>query len=199
MAATFSMKATNIVRSISLQHSLCRPRAASSSLIVRCTTNDSSNNNEQQPEPSSSDPEFKGFGQPPSSSPEKPISTAEALRESLGGVSNAQGRVARSTNVVLGINETEEKWRELDEQVNEYPGQREFKVIGSGGDDFVMAMTACVAAHVGTVHEECVTSRLSSGGKWVSVTIGPVWVEEPAQMLAIYDLMREDGRLKYFI
>lgn len=40
------------------------------------------------------------------------------------GASASRGRVARSTNVVLGSDESEEKWRELDSQVNEYPGER---------------------------------------------------------------------------
>lgn len=65
-------------------------------------------------------------------------------------------------------------------QVNQYPGQRTFKAIGSGGDDFVASMTQCVATVVGTVHQECVNQRLSSGGKYISVTVGPVWVRAHA-------------------
>jgi putative lipoic acid-binding regulatory protein len=84
-------------------------------------------------------------------------------------------------------------------QVNEYPGQRTFKAIGAGGDDFVVSMTGCVEAVVGSVHVECVNTRLSAGGKYVSVTVGPVWVETPDQVLEIYNRMRADDRLKYFL
>ena len=78
-------------------------------------------------------------------------------------------------------------------------GQRTFKAIGSGGDDFVVAMTACVEAVVGTVHTECVSTRPSATGKWISVTVGPVWVETPEQVLSIYESMKADGRLKFYI
>ena len=83
-------------------------------------------------------------------------------------------------------------------QVNEYPGQRTFKAIGSGGDDFVVSMERSVASVVGTVHAECVSHRFSAQGKYVSVTVGPVWVESPEQVLAIYENMKADGRLRFF-
>ena len=85
------------------------------------------------------------------------------------------------------------------EQVNEYPGQRVFKAIGMGGDDFVVSMTSCVEDVVGNVHEECISTRLSAGGKYVSATIGPVWVENPDQVLEIYAKMKSDERLRYFL
>ena len=77
----------------------------------------------------------------------------------------------RGTNVILDATpESADKWRELDQQVNEYPGQRTVKAIGSGGDDFVAAMTRCVESVVGTVHAECIAQRPSSKGNYVSVT-----------------------------
>lgn len=190
-------RATLIARTWGLsQAATSRPRAASSPLFVRCNANNS-NRDDDQPQASSSAPEFRGFGKPPAD--DKPKSTADALRQTLGGVSDAEGRVARSTNVVLGTDDSEEKWRELDMQVNEYPGQRTFKAIGSGGEDFTIAMTACVENVVGKVHQECVSTRPSSTGKWLSVTIGPVWVETPEQVLEIYNAMKADGRLKFYI
>jgi len=106
--------------------------------------------------------------------------------------------VANRTNVVF-TDDSEEKWRQLDSQVNEYPGQQYFKAIGVGGDDFVQAMTACVEEVVGKVHEECVAARPSSKGKYISVTLGPVWVQTPDDVLQIYNKMKQDGRLRYFI
>jgi putative lipoic acid-binding regulatory protein len=48
------------------------------------------------------------------------------------------------------------------------------------------------------VHKECVSHRFSAGGKYVSVTVS-VWVETPDQVLEIYNKMKEDGRLRYYI
>ena len=87
------------------------------------------------------------------------------------GLSEATGRVSRGTNIILDATpESADKWRELDQQVTEYPGQRTVKAIGSGGDDFVAAMTRCVESVVGTVHAECIAQRPSSKGNYVSVT-----------------------------
>lgn len=107
--------------------------------------------------------------------------------------------MSKATNIVLGDTTSEEKWRELDEQVNEYPGQRTFKAIGSGGEDFVKSMKVIVEDVVGTVHEECVNSRLSAKGNYISVTVGPVWVETPEQVLEIYDRMKADGRMRFYL
>jgi hypothetical protein len=57
-----------------------------------------------------------------------------------------------------------------------------FTAIGTGGDDFKANMMQAVEAVVGTVHVECVSERPSSGGKYVSVRIGPVWVETADQV-----------------
>ena len=120
--AYLSSRATSFVRSWSNQAHVS-PRlvrtAGPNSLLIRCNATNNSDDNEQ-PQPSSSAPEFRGFGQPPSPEPK---STADALRQTLGGVSNNQGRVANTTNIVLGTDDSEEKWRELDNQVNEYPGK----------------------------------------------------------------------------
>ena len=141
------------------------------------------------------------------------------------GWSDAQGRLAGGNNIILGASDSEDKWRQLDEQVrrgavgwgatartmrprrhrapraprqvNVYPGTRTFKAIGTGGDDFVQAMERCVSSVVGTVHAECVNTRLSTKGNYVSVTIS-VWIETPDQALAIYELMKQDGRLRFF-
>lgn len=66
--------------------------------------------------------------------------------------------------------------------MNKYPSQRVFTAIGTGGDDFKDNMLKAVEAVVGTVHVECVSERPSSGGKYVSVRIGPVWVEAADQV-----------------
>lgn len=50
---------------------------------------------------------------------------------------------------------------------------------------------------MGSVHLECVSQRVR--GRYISVTVGPVWVENGDQVLAIYAAMRGDARLRYFI
>ncbi|MEW5304042.1 MAG: hypothetical protein WDW36_006677 [Sanguina aurantia] len=103
--------------------------------------------------------------------------------------------------VVLGAEggATTDTWRELDEKVNKYPGQREFKAIGSGGSAFSAAMLAVIEQVVGPVQAECMTERPSSKGSYMSVTIGPVWVMRPEQVVEIYALMKADARLKWYM
>lgn len=57
-----------------------------------------------------------------------------------------------------------------------------FNAIGTGGEEFKANMLKAVEDVVGTVHVECVSERPSSGGKYVSVRIGPVWVETADQV-----------------
>jgi len=163
--------------------------------VARCISSNRDDGNLPEA-PSNSNSSFRGFGLSPQ---DKNVAPGEILRETLGEVSSADGRVSERTNVIFGTDLSEEKWRELDSQVNEYPGQQTFKAIGVGGDDFVVAMIACVEAVIGKVHNECVSRRLSAKGNYISVTVGPVWVEKPDQLLDIYNKMKEDGRLKYFI
>lgn len=67
-------------------------------------------------------------------------------------------------------------------QVNKYPIQRSFTAIGSGGDEFRQSIVGYVERVVGSVHVECVAQRASSGGKYLSVTVGPVWLENGDQV-----------------
>ncbi|KAK9835202.1 hypothetical protein WJX81_005451 [Elliptochloris bilobata] len=114
-------------------------------------------------------------------------------------VSGRSGRVARTKNVVLGSDASEETWRALDERVNTYPTKRSFKAIGVGGEGFAASMRSAVEGVVGHVREENVSLRPSSAGKYISVTVGPVLVESGDQVRSIYTAMREDERLKFFI
>jgi putative lipoic acid-binding regulatory protein len=58
-------------------------------------------------------------------------------------------------------------------------------------------MVSAVQAVVGRV--ELVSQRASSGGRYVSVTVGPVLVTSPDDVAEIYSRMRGDGRLRYFL
>jgi putative lipoic acid-binding regulatory protein len=44
-----------------------------------------------------------------------------------------------------------------------------------------------------------VSQKLSARGKYVSVKIGPVTVNSSDQVRAVYDAMKRDVRMKYFL
>lgn len=67
-------------------------------------------------------------------------------------------------------------------KVNSYPCQRIFTAIGYGGEDFVDSMVTAVENHLGPVHMECISQRESSNGKYLSVRVGPVWVQTADQV-----------------
>lgn len=60
--------------------------------------------------------------------------------------------------------------------------QRSFTAVGTGGQEFRQAMVAAVERVVGSVHEECVSERHSSQRKYISVTVGPVWIQNGDQV-----------------
>ncbi|KAG1660258.1 hypothetical protein FOA52_007656 [Chlamydomonas sp. UWO 241] len=126
--------------------------------------------------------------------------TAEAMAYSLTELSKRTGRTSAGTNLFL-VGEGEESWRRLDKKVNKYPIQRTFTAIGSGGDVFKATMVKAVEGVVGTVHQECISDRSSSRGSYISVTVGPVWVESCDQIIEIYTRMKEDakGDVKWII
>lgn len=116
---------------------------------------------------------------------------------SLADIHRASGRAASGLNLVLGLDNSEEAWRCIDRRVNTYPSLRSFTAIGSGGSSFRLSMVSAVQAVVGRV--ELVSQRASSGGRYVSVTVGPVLVTSPDDVAEIYSRMRGDGRLRYFL
>ena len=109
--------------------------------------------------------------------------------------STPDAALAAARKLVLGGNDSEEKWRELDEKFNEYPDLRTFKGIGEAGADpslFKRAVVAAVESVVGPVDEaKQVSVRDSSGGKYVSVTVGPVTVNSGDEVVQVYAAMRE--------
>ena len=69
-----------------------------------------------------------------------------------------------------------------DIQVNQYPGRRDFKAIGSGGEDFKQTIVRAVEDVVGPVKEDRVVQRPSSQGKFISITLKDVKVQNPDQV-----------------
>ncbi|XP_065616715.1 uncharacterized protein LOC112001527 [Quercus suber] len=118
-------------------------------------------------------------------------------------VSKTEGRVGQTTNVVIGGTVTDDstnEWLTLDQKVNSYPTVRGFTAIGTGGDDFVQAMVVAVESVIQQpIPEGRVRQKVSSRGKYVSVNIGPVQVVSSEQVQAVYNAMRRDERMKYFL
>jgi putative lipoic acid-binding regulatory protein len=89
--------------------------------------------------------------------------------------------------------------KDVDEVLIEYPDQREFVSIGSG-DSYVADIVAAVEGVIGTkMAKEKIHSRPSSSGKYISVRVGPVWVQSEEEVFAIYSVMRQDPRTRYCI
>ncbi|XVF43706.1 hypothetical protein PTKIN_Ptkin02bG0062100 [Pterospermum kingtungense] len=127
----------------------------------------------------------------------------EAVLKAISEVSKTEGRVGQTTNVVIGGTVTDDstnEWLALDQKVNSYPTVRGFTAIGTGGDDFVQAMVVAVESVIQQpIPEGRVRQKLSSRGKYVSVNIGPVRVVSSEQVQAVYNAMRRDDRMKYFL
>jgi putative lipoic acid-binding regulatory protein len=90
--------------------------------------------------------------------------------------------------------------QQVDEAVNVYPCQRVFTAIGDSTDGFRDAMVACVETTLRCeIHQKAIVLRPSSGGKYQSVKIGPVVVSSADEVVAVYEKMKADGRMKWFI
>ncbi|KAK3223657.1 hypothetical protein Dsin_010682 [Dipteronia sinensis] len=127
----------------------------------------------------------------------------EAVLKAISEVSKTEGRVGQTTNVVIGgtvADDSTNEWLDLDQKVNSYPTDRGFTAIGTGGDDFVQAMVVAVESVIQQpIPEGRVRQKLSSRGKYVSVNIGPIQVISSEQVQAVYNAMRRDERMKYFL
>ncbi|XP_021855180.1 uncharacterized protein [Spinacia oleracea] len=126
----------------------------------------------------------------------------EAVLKAIS-VSKTEGRVGQTTNVVIGgtiAGDSTDEWLDLDQKVNSYPTVRGFTAIGTGGDDFVNSMVVAVESVLQQpIPEGQVKQKMSSRGKYVSVNIGPVQVMSSEQVQAVYNAMRRDDRMKYFL
>jgi putative lipoic acid-binding regulatory protein len=106
------------------------------------------------------------------------VGDADAVIRSLAGLSKAQGRDVSSTGrrLVMGNllpeDSDDTQWDELDKKVNQYPFVREFKCIGSGGEDFVQGLLAsAVEVTRRPLRREEVVVRQSRNGNYQSVSI----------------------------
>ncbi|GAB2214369.1 hypothetical protein Droror1_Dr00018712 [Drosera rotundifolia] len=127
----------------------------------------------------------------------------EAVLKVISEVSKTEGRVGQTTNVIIGgtvSDDSTNEWLVLDQKVNSYPTVRGFTAIGSGGDDFVQSMVVAVESVIQQpIPEGGVRRKLSSRGKYVSVNIGPVRIISSEQVQAVYNAMKRDDRMRFFL
>ncbi|KAB5573207.1 hypothetical protein DKX38_000401 [Salix brachista] len=185
----FSTSKTPSIRALEFHHS-GRPGPAHVNCF--CSYNNNNNNEDDQDQ------------DPPQEAVLKAISGLSASSSSLAfWVSRTEGRVGQTTNVVIGgtvADDSTNEWLALDKKVNSYPTVRGFTAIGTGGDDFVQAMVIAVESVIQQpIPEGRVRQKVSSRGKYVSVNIGPVQVASSEQVQAVYNAMRRDDRMKYFL
>ncbi|PNH04281.1 hypothetical protein TSOC_009575 [Tetrabaena socialis] len=126
------------------------------------------------------------------------LQEAAAARSAAARLLQAAGaaQAAAGTQAAAAVDWTED-WKRVDAKVNTYPDTRLFTAVGSGGEEFRDAMVACVEAVIGA--RAPVSVRPSSQGKYLSVRVGPVVVQNRDQVLAVFLKMREDKRLKFHL
>ncbi len=81
--------------------------------------------------------------------------------------------------------------------VLEYPLDYAFKVMGHSADDFPDHAERLVARAAG-VEARVATVRSSAGRKYLSVTVS-VRLESEAQRRAVYEALRADPRVVYYL
>ncbi|KAK1408714.1 hypothetical protein QVD17_40715 [Tagetes erecta] len=127
----------------------------------------------------------------------------EAILKVISEISKVEGRIGRTTTMILGGTMTNDSTYDgisPTKMLNIYPASRGFTAIGSGGDDFVQAMVVAVESVVQhPIPQGKVKHKLSSGGKYVSVNIGPVKIVSSKQVQAVYYAMKRDDRMRYFL
>jgi uncharacterized protein len=79
-----------------------------------------------------------------------------------------------------------------------YPLRYTFKIMGLASDDFAEHARRLVARVVGSAPAERVTVRQSSGGKYHSVSVNVLLVNE-AQRRAVYQELWDDERVVYYL
>jgi len=83
-------------------------------------------------------------------------------------------------------------------QALEYPQEYVFKVMGLAGDDFAEHVRSLLSRVVPGVTSEQVVVRASRGGKYHSASV-TARLDSEAQRRAVYEALRADGRVVYYL
>ncbi len=76
----------------------------------------------------------------------------------------------------------------------EFPTTFPLKAIGIGPDDFEALVVDITRRHVPVLSDNCTTTRLSGGGKYLAVTI-TFLAESQTQLDALYGELKEHERV----
>lgn len=85
-----------------------------------------------------------------------------------------------------------------DLDILEFPCEIPLKAVGAGVDDFELFVVDIVRKHAPGLPENASTSRLSSGGKFIAVTV-TFTAHSRAQLEAIYQELSSHQRVKFLI
>jgi len=125
-------------------------------------------------------------------------------RKAAGETSSSNGgggaAAGGKTTTVMASAETDEKWKALDEQVNEYPCMRKFQAIGKDGDGFVDSIVALISSALDgrSIHPENVSARPSSKGKYVSANV-ICEMRNGDEVVAVYKALKADPRVLWYL
>ena len=172
----------------------------------------------------------------------------DQMIQALSAARRSQGGSGNSVTTVMGDEGDMEKWKELDEKVNEYPGWRSFKAIGTADDDFKryvslpstlypLPSTLCLSSLAPTrhcrmhsvlymisyyssllltsvrrsvvekiscalggesIHDEMVSVRASSGGKYWTVEVTAL-VKSPEDVVRVFEELKKEERIKWWM
>jgi putative lipoic acid-binding regulatory protein len=122
---------------------------------------------------------------------------SEEASARLGGVAPPK----TPTTTVMASAESDEKWKELDARVNEYPSERKFQAIGSDPDGtFVESIKSVISMALDgrVIHPENVSGRASSGGKYVSANV-TCEMRSGEEVIAVYKALKADPRVLWYL
>jgi len=124
-------------------------------------------------------------------------SLSELAKKRKDGANAPSKKTGGNTTVMMAA-ETDEKWRELDAKVNEYPCLRKFQAIGADEEGFVGDIVALISGALGgrVIHPENVTVRPSSKGTYVSANV-VVEMLTGDDVISVYKALKSDKRIKW--
>ncbi|MFB6351732.1 MAG: DUF493 domain-containing protein [Bradymonadaceae bacterium] len=81
------------------------------------------------------------------------------------------------------------------EETHSFPCPYQFKIIGANNEEFIAEVVQVGVNVVGSEAEPEVSTRESSGGKYVSVSM-EMWVEDAETILDVYERVRTIDEVK---
>lgn len=86
----------------------------------------------------------------------------------------------------------------MKEDLIEFPCDYPIKAMGYTSDDFEAHVLKLVSKHAELSKPQKVSSRLSSGGKYTSITVS-VWARSREHLELVYAQLKEDSKIVYIL